>query len=62
MEKVFHVKKISDVCKDCAEYGSHFCEECLSELNKDLNSEDKVILNKMIQNIAGRMVDNTSKD
>ncbi len=26
------MKKEKDPCKDCTEYGSHFCPECLEEL------------------------------
>lgn len=25
------MKKETDPCKDCTEYGSHFCPECLEE-------------------------------
>ena len=25
-----------DKCKDCAEYGSEFCEDCLKEQKKEL--------------------------
>lgn len=44
--------KLPSVCKDCAEYGSHFCDDCLDELNQNLSSEDKIKLNKVIQNLA----------
>ena len=28
------VAKELDVCHDCAEYGGHFCDECLDEIKK----------------------------
>lgn len=51
------IKKLPDVCKDCAEYGSDFCKECLDELTKELTKEEKFVLNKAIRNIAGKGVD-----
>lgn len=44
--------KLPNVCKECAEYGSHFCDDCLDELNQNLSPEDKLKLNKVIQNLA----------
>lgn len=44
--------KLPEVCKDCAEYGSDFCKDCLDELNQNLSSEEKVQLNQVIQNLA----------
>ncbi len=36
------MKKEKDLCKDCAEYGSEFCPECLEELDTPtLRLEDK---------------------
>ena len=46
------MNKLPDVCKDCAEYGSHFCEDCLEELNQNLSKEEKVILSRALRNIA----------
>jgi len=28
------ITKELDVCHDCAEYGGHFCDECLDEIKK----------------------------
>lgn len=44
--------KLPQVCKDCAEYGSDFCHDCLDELNQNLSLEEKIKLNKVIQNLA----------
>lgn len=46
------MQKLPDVCKDCAEYGSHFCNDCLHELNQNLSPEEKVKLSQAIQNLA----------
>ncbi len=46
------MKKLPDACKDCAEYGSDFCNDCLEELSKDLPEPDKIILSKVLKNIA----------
>lgn len=46
------MEKLPEVCKDCAEYGSHFCEECLEEINQKLNEADRVTLSKALRNIA----------
>lgn len=32
------MKKEKDPCKDCTEYGSHFCPECLEEQTVDTNA------------------------
>lgn len=39
-------------CKDCAEYGSPFCEDCLDEQNKKLSNKDKIKLSKTLRSIA----------
>jgi hypothetical protein len=44
------MNKLPDVCKDCVEYGSDFCKDCLDELN--LNPEEKILLNTALKNIA----------
>jgi 3-methyladenine DNA glycosylase AlkC len=44
--------KLPEVCRDCAEYGSHFCEDCLDEINKNLSHEERLILNHALRNIA----------
>jgi hypothetical protein len=46
------MNKLPDVCKDCAEYGSDFCKDCLDELNQNLNPEEKILLNTALKNIA----------
>ena len=46
------MNKLPDVCKDCAEYGSDFCKDCLDELNQNLNTEEKILLNTALKNIA----------
>lgn len=28
------VEKEEEICNDCAEYGSDFCDECLEEMKK----------------------------
>lgn len=34
-------EKEEDICKDCAEYGSDFCDECLEEYKNRSESETK---------------------
>ncbi len=34
------MKKEKDLCKDCAEYGSEFCPECLEELEEQKKTTD----------------------
>lgn len=46
------MEKLPEVCRDCAEYGSDFCDECLSEINKNLSQEDRLVLNHALRNIA----------
>lgn len=46
------VKDIPDVCKDCAEYGSDFCDECLEELQEGLTEDQKTQLNKALVGLA----------
>lgn len=46
------MNKLPQVCKDCAEYGSDFCNDCLDELNKNLTQEEKAQLDKALQNIS----------
>lgn len=50
------MNKLPQVCKDCAEYGSDFCNDCLDELNKNLTQEEKAQLGKALLNIA-KLVD-----
>jgi hypothetical protein len=46
------MKELPEVCKDCAEYGSDFCKDCLDELSQNLNTEEKILLNTALKNIA----------
>lgn len=39
------ITKELDVCHDCAEYGSDFCDECLEELKKTTEHHGKVVNN-----------------
>ena len=50
------INKLPEVCKDCASYGSEFCEECLDELVKDMPEEDRPVFNKALQNLAKAIV------
>jgi len=38
---------MQELCKTCAEYGSEFCEECVTE-----TGENTVSVNQVIRNIA----------
>jgi hypothetical protein len=40
------MKKEKEQCKDCAEYGSEFCPECLEELA----AQKTIIDNKSVDN------------
>ena len=44
--------KLPDVCKDCAEYGSHFCQDCLDEITDKLDPKEKIILSEALKKIA----------
>ena len=44
------ISKELDVCHDCAEYGGHFCDECLEE-----------IIN-LKENVNGKTHDQAGKD
>ena len=46
--------KLPDVCKDCAEYGSDFCNDCLDEISKNLSAAEQVLLSQALQNILKR--------
>lgn len=35
------MNKIPDSCKDCVEYGSHFCDDCLTEITEQLSADVK---------------------
>lgn len=53
--------KLPEVCKECAEYGSDFCEECLDELTKNMPDDDKLKFNKVLQNLAHGIVTDRKK-
>ena len=36
------ITKELDVCHDCAEYGGHFCDECLEEI-KNMKKEQGLL-------------------
>lgn len=44
------MEPLPEQCKQCAEYGSKFCEDCLEEENKKL--KEKVKLSETLRNIA----------
>ena len=46
------MQKLPDSCKDCAEYGSDFCQDCLDEISENLNSQEKIVLSKALRKIA----------
>jgi hypothetical protein len=46
------MQKLPDSCKDCAEYGSDFCQDCLDEISENLTSQEKIVLSKALRKIA----------
>ena len=46
------MNKLPDVCKDCAEYGSEFCQDCLDELTENLTPQEKIVLSEALKRIA----------
>jgi hypothetical protein len=44
--------KLPDVCKDCAEYGSDFCQDCLDEITEKLSPQEKIVLSEALKKIA----------
>ena len=44
--------KLPDVCRDCAEYGSDFCQDCLDELTENLSLQEKIVFSEAIKKIA----------
>lgn len=46
------INKLPESCKDCAEYGSHFCDDCLSEMTANLSKEEKATLSNALKNLA----------
>jgi hypothetical protein len=51
------VENLPKVCKDCAEYGSEFCHDCLEELSSNLSEPEKITLSRALQNIAKSLTD-----
>jgi hypothetical protein len=51
------MSQLPKACKECAEYGSHFCDECLEELSKDLPEHEKITLNRALKRIAKSLTD-----
>ena len=49
--------KLPESCKDCAEYGSEFCDDCLEEISRDLPEPDKITLSRALKNIAKSLTD-----
>jgi hypothetical protein len=45
-----------DLCKNCVEYGSEFCEDCLKDL-KNVNASDKPQTAQLTQKVS-RATDN----
>jgi len=46
------MQKLPDVCKDCAEYGSDFCNDCMEEMMKTVSPDERVTFSKALRNIA----------
>lgn len=46
------MNKLPDVCKDCAEYGSDFCQDCLDEITENLTPKEKIVLSEALKRIA----------
>lgn len=49
--------KLPESCKDCAEYGSKFCDDCLKEISRNLPEVDKITLSQALKNIAKSLAD-----
>lgn len=61
----YYMDKLPESCKDCAEYGSDFCQDCLDEITENLNPSEKIVLSEALKRIAraNEEVSNTdSKD
>ncbi len=53
--------KLPDVCKDCAEYGSEFCDDCITEITKDMPEPDKIVFSKALKNMAKSLLPEKDK-
>jgi hypothetical protein len=51
------MENLPKACKDCAEYGSHFCDDCLEELTKELPEHEKITLSRALKRIAKSLTD-----
>jgi hypothetical protein len=49
-------------CKECAEYGSHFCDDCLEEISKDLPEHEKISLSRALKQIARSLSDRSDNN
>lgn len=50
--------KLPDSCKDCAEYGSKFCTDCLEDIAKEFPETERVVLSTALKNIAKGLMRN----
>jgi len=55
------MQKLPDTCKDCAEFGSDFCNDCMEELMENVAPEDRVTFSKALRQIAKKDIDNNKK-
>lgn len=53
--------KLPDVCKDCAEYGSDFCDDCMEELMENVPEQDRVVFSQALREIAKKDIDSNGK-
>ena len=51
------ITKELDVCHDCAEYGGHFCDECLDEIVRIKENADGVH-----SSVRGEVQETSKKD
>lgn len=52
--------KLPETCKDCAEYGSVFCNDCMEELMENVAESDRVVFSQALREIAKK--DTVPKD
>lgn len=53
--------KLPETCKDCAEYGSDFCDDCMEELMENVPEQDRVVFSQALREIAKKDIDNNHK-
>lgn len=51
------MNQLPKTCKECAEYGSEFCDDCLQELSKELPEHEKITLSRALKRIAKSLTD-----